>query len=644
MNDSNAKFAESLKHLNRRLGARSQKERKEFSPYLFIRIFISCVICICVRALSVSAPVSVILLLCAGILSGYNIIIDGVDNVMQERYFDRTSIMTLIFIVSFCIGFGYEGAWLMILVQVGGLLNSYVTDQTKNQVINMTNLDFETATVLESDGTAAEKFLNEVHAGDEIIVRTGEYFPLDCMVATGTSEIDSSKIDGRSAGVTVSVGDTVPAGSLNLGQTLQCEVLTEKGEDTASKLLRTLSQQPEPARIPRKFERWFTPIVLAVSIAFAIMIAVTKKADAYDAIHRALVLFTLSSAFPVFSGFGNIRYAARAGALTRGVAFRSDDVLTETAACTDVVFSAEGILTTGKQKVVQVDSSKLDSQTFLKIAAHAVAFSKNPDAVSIIQAYHGPIYVEHIQDFTEIPNCGVKVLFDGVPVILGTQMLLAAAGNSVAKPEQDQEVLFLMVGHEMVGTLTLSDPIRKSSETILPLLQEQGITRETFCTAYSEATAEKIAEKSGIRTYQANCGEDARLHFVETCKGENHQPLLYFRHGKTLPKCHSSAALDAVMDSAQNIDATEWDIFLPGIHPTTLAEAFRVARSAKKLNQISAGFICVVKAILLAVAAAGLTTVWFSALLELVAVLLIKVFSTQAFFEKPFQNLRKKEH
>jgi len=631
MSDSNAKITDKLKHLNLGTG-------NGLTSVLIARVVFASAFCIYAAAVSVSKPVSIILLLCAGILAGIDLIVAGVLDILHEEYFSRNAVITLVFVISFIVGVGFEGALLMILTQIGLLLTGYVNVQVRNRVLDMTQLDFESANVVVRD-RVTEKYLDEIRPGEEISVLAGEYFPVDCIIMEGSSTVDSSHVTGRKTPQAVTVGDTVLAGSINLAQPLRCEVISDEGRSTAQNILWMLDKK-DPIEEPGSM-KLFTPILMLVSVLFAALLAVVgKDVDAYEAIRRALALFTLSSALPAFSGMRNIRFAARAGAAIRGSVFSGDSALTKAAHCRNVVFSAEGTLTAGNQKVVSIHSDRMDSQTFLKIAAHAVAYSRDPSANAIIQAYNGPIYIELVQDFVEIPNCGVKVVFDGIPVVLGTQALMAAAGNDVAMTDQDNAVLYMTIGHEMAGSIMLSDPIRKSSASILSSLHGQGIQSGAFVTSYSESMAEKIAKKSGITQYKANCGDDAKLQYVEHVQTEAQGVLLYLSDEKRHGQSHSAADLDAVVGHRPEPGDDAIDIILPGNRPALLCDAISAARTAQKLCYLSMGIVFAVKAVLIALAAFGLTTIWFSAFVELSVVLGVNVFSLQAFFEQPFQNLR----
>lgn len=628
MSGFDAKISDQLKMEKEAAGKERSKETGIWFTLIVFRLIAASIFFLIVPILKIPSPQSVVLLLCSGLIAGIDFIVDGIKRILlEEKYFNRNGTITLVFLVSFIIGTGYEGALLMILTQLGSILTDYVREKVQNQIVDLTGLQYEVARV-QTNGDITEKYLDEVKPGDTISIRAGEDVPLDCIVMEGASTIDASRITGSTRMLSVSIGDSILAGSRNVTHDLLCEV-TSEGTSTAMQILSCL-KQPQSNSESFMF-RYFTPIMMLVSFVFGIMIAIMTEVDAYEAIHRALMLFTLSTAVPAFTWIKEIRFAVRAGAATHGILFRDDDALLKTEHCSSVLFSAEGTLTAGKQKVVGIQSDRMDSQTFLKIAAHAMAYSKDASADAVIKAYGGPIHIELIQDFVEIPNCGVKVIVDGIPVILGTQALLAAVGKSLPD-DSDNSILFMLIGNQIAGTITLSDPIRKSAGSIVARFEEEGIQHTEFVISYSTGTAEKISRKSGIMDYKTNCGEDAKLNYVETFKFTSDETVMYVCDQKWHGKAHSAADLDVVIDCSPLADgADNADILLPGNRPVLICEAMRWSRKARKACNLNMGGIFAVKALLIALAALGISAIWFSVFVETAAVLLSGVFCSRAF-------------
>lgn len=614
----------------------AQEPKKKIEVKLTVTllcILFAIALCIAVPLFSVPEPISIVLFLIAGLLSGTDILLSGVYSLMHEDYFNRNSLLMVVFVVSFIVGVAYEGALLLIITQVSLLLNDYITKRNNEQVIAMTGLEFETAKVYEQD-TITEKYLDEIQPGDEIIVSAGEYVPLDCVVIDGQSTIDAKLIDGISREKEASAGTAIIAGTLNLTGDLHCEV-TSNGSTTASDILNILWKE-EPIVVP-DIVRLFQPIMMVFSVLVGLFLAMRTEVHAYEAVHRALALIALSSAVPAFIGIPDIRFAARAGAASRGVVFGSDQAFKDTAATQSVVFSAEGTLTAGKQQVIRTHSLRLDSDTMLKIAAHAMAYAHGPEAEAVLDAYDGEIQFELIDDFKEIPNCGVDVVFNGIPVTVGAQAMMSDVQGFVHENVHvDQQMLFMSIGHQYAGYLVLADPIRKSAGTLASDMASFAVENIEFVTSYSEETAKVISERSGIKKYAASCGSDARLNYVEQVRESTTGKVTYMYNEQTAAECHSDADVDvSIGGKPTDLLSGKCDVVVPGGRPLAFTSGVAAANLANKMSNFAVYFVFGTKLILIMLAALGIIPVWFAVTLECIASLFTKVFASSAFHEQP---------
>lgn len=605
-----------------------------------LRIAVGFAMCIGAPLFSVQFPYSLILMMGGGLVAGGEFLIEGLKGFLREEYFTRNSVLLLVFVVSYIIGVGYEGSLLLILTQVGIVLSDYVRTLVRNHVLSMTGLDFKTAHVYRG-GVLVDNFISEIHPGDEILVRAGEYFPVDCMVTEGHSTIRPQLLDMKKEESAANPGDTVFAGTMNLGVDLRCEVVSD-GASVAADILEVL-RRPIAVEPPR-YERIFRPLMFVFAVLIGVTVAVVADVDAYDAVHRGLAVLALSSAVPVYAGFADIRFAARAGMAARGAVFADDDVFMKLGRCDTAVLCGDGILTEGKLRVTAAYSELYDEDTFLCIAAHAMAYASDPAAEAILEVYSGDIVFERIRDFREIPNCGVMIDYEGTPVVLGTQALMASVkGLLPKKMNADRQMMFMLVGKEYAGYFVLTDPISERADTIQAKMEDIGIERTVFITSYSSETAEKIAERSGIADFACGLSCDERTQYVEQIADDTAGELAYFCVKKYADEGHSSADYDVCI-GGDTKDLLEGKAELIAIthRPEAVLEALGQVRSVVRLCNATAGAMLALKLILVMLAGAGVITVWFAASFELIASLFVKIISASAFEERTLERYYKK--
>lgn len=605
-----------------------------------LRIIVGFAMCISVPAFSVPSPYSLILMIGGGLVAGVDLLLKGINGFLHEEYFTANTVLLVIFVVSNIVGIGYEGSVLLILAQLGIVLSDHVRNLVRSHILSMTGLDFKTAHVYRG-GLLVENYLEEIHPGDEILVRAGEYFPVDCIVMEGNSTVRPQLLDMKQAEYAINIGDSVYAGTMNLGADLRCEVISD-GASTAADILEIL-RRPIHVEAPL-YERYFQPLMSVFAVLVGVMVVVLTDVDAYEAVGRALAVLTLSSAVPAYAGFADIRFAARAGAAARGAVFATDEVFMKLGQCETAVVCADGILTEGKLRVTAAYSELYDEDTFLCIAAHAMAYASDPAAEAILEAYDGDIVFERIQDFREITNCGVMISYEGTPVVLGTQALMASVkGLLPKKMNADRQMMFMLVGREYAGYFVLTDPISDTSDTILAQMQGFGVVNTEFITSYSAETADKISERSGITAYASGFACDERTQYLEQVREETSGDLAYFCNAKYADVEHSAADYDVCIGGTTKdmMEGKAEVVALTG-RRCAIFEGMQNAKSTVKLCNATAAVMFALKLFLIVLAGAGLITVWFAAAVELIGTLFVKVYSASAFEEKTLNRFIKK--
>lgn len=607
-----------------------------------LRIVVGFFLCIAVPVFSVPAPYALMMVIAGGLIAGAELLVAGISGFAHEDYFNSNTVLLLVFVISNIIGVGYEGSLLLILTQVGGLLSEYVRKVARDHVLFLTGLDFKTAHVFRGE-RLVDNLLEEVEAGDEILVRAGEYFPVDCVVIEGNSTARPQLIDSKCPEYAVNIGDSVLAGTMNIGADVRCEVISD-GSSTASDILAVLrrsEQEQQLSMIP-----YFQPVMMVVSVLVGVLLVFLTDVDAYEAVHRALAVVTLSGIVPAYAGFGDIRFAARAGAASRGAVFSSDRIFRELGSSDQAVICADGILTDGNLRVSAAFSETLDEETFLRVAAHAMANSNDPAAQAIMNAYDGDIVFEHIHDFREIPNCGVMMVYNGVPVVLGTQALMAnVKGLLPKKMNADRQMMFMLVGKQYAGYIVLTDPIADYTDRISQDMKEFGVGDLVFVTSYSDETAKKIADRSGIQIYQSGFSCDERMQYVEQLREATDGKMAYFYHEKYAAEEHSAADYDVcVAGSTADLLSGRCEVVAPTGRAAAVFEGMAAAKSAQRICEMSVYAILAVKLLLIVLAGAGLVTVWFVAAFELISTLFVKIFATSAFNESTLKRFLKQKN
>ena len=337
-----------------------------------------------------------ILYVIAYIIVGYDIVLKAVRNIFKGKVFDENFLMTVATIGAFCIGEFPEAVAVMLFYQIGELFQSYAVDRSRKSVASLMDIRPDYANVYREDEIERVD-PDEVNIGEIILVKPGEKIPLDGIVVDGESMLNTQALTGESVPRKVTVNDEVLSGCINNDGILKIKVSKEFEESTVSKILDLVenasSRKSKSENFISKFAKYYTPIVVIVSVALAVIPPlVIKEALFSDWLYRALSFLVVSCpcalviSIPLsFFGsfFGGIGAASKIGVLIKG-----SNYLEALASAEIVVCDKTGTLTEGVFKVQKIDAIGYSDDELLRYAAYAEGFSNHPISISLKQAYN----------------------------------------------------------------------------------------------------------------------------------------------------------------------------------------------------------------------------------------------------------------
>ena len=337
-----------------------------------------------------------LILIPAYLLSGWNVLITAGKNILKGKIFDENFLMTIATLGAIAIHQLPEAVGVMLFFKVGELFQDYAVGNSRRSIKAVLEVRPDYAN-LKINGVITKTSPNKVKIGDIITVTAGEKIPLDGIVIVGTSQIDTSALTGESVPRSVKVGDVALAGTINKTGILDIQVTKLFGESSIAKILDLVenasSKKAETEKLITKFAKIYTPIVVFVSLAIAIIPPlIIPNATSAEWVYRALVILVISCPCGLVISiplgyFGGIGGAAKRGILIKGSTFL--DVLNDVKT---VVSDKTGTLTKGTFQVTQiVPQSEFTQDELLSIAGHIEAQSTHPIAQSIKEAYKGEL-------------------------------------------------------------------------------------------------------------------------------------------------------------------------------------------------------------------------------------------------------------
>ena len=547
---------------------------------------------------------------------GGDIVFKALRNISHGRVFDENFLMSIATIGAFIIGEYPEGVAVMLFYQVGELFQSYAVDKSRKFIAELMDICPDYANVKINE-EIIRKSPEEVQIGDIIVIKAGEKVPLDGTVIDGNSMIDTSALTGESVPREAKPGDDILSGCINVNGVLTARVTKEFGESTVSKILDLVenasSKKSNSERFITKFARYYTPVVVIVAVLMAVIPPMLLEGASYqDWIYRALSFLVVSCPCALVVSIPLSFFGGLGGASRKGVLIKGSNYLEAMAQAGIVVFDKTGTLTKGVFKVQNVTSKIMPSEELLMLTAFAENYSNHPISVSLRQAYGKEIDNSAISSVEEVSGHGVIAQVMGRTVAAGNGKLMASLNVPYDFQEEFGTVVHVAVDGNYAGYIVITDEVKEDAAKAINDLKRTGI-QTVMLTGDNRVVAEKIAEELGLdKVYSellpgdkvekleelfAQKTEKGKIAFVGD--GINDAPVLARADiGVAMGGLGSDAAIEAA------------DIVIMTDEPSRLLTAIKISKKTIRIAHQNIVFAIGIKALVLLLSAAGITTMW----------------------------------
>jgi len=463
-------------------------------------------------------------------VSGYEIIKKGVMGLLKGN-FNMNLLMTIAVLGSFAIGSGAEGAVVIFLFYLAEFLEDYAGNRARKSIETLLKLAPETATIKRNNKNV-KLHVNDVKVDDILVIKPGDKIALDGIVINGVSTVNQAAITGESLPVSKTEGDSVFAATINEEGYLEVKVTKKSDETVLSKIIELVKESQKrksnTETFIEKFAKYYTPAVVLVAAAVAVVPPLVFGQSLDTWIYRALVLliiscpcaFLLSTPVSMVSG---ITSGTRNGVLIKGSKY-----VEEMQHINTMVFDKTGTLTEGKLEVTDVLTlNGYSEKEILQIAGSLESKSKHPLAEAVIQ------YVEEsnmdfkdVKAFESITGKGVKGQINGEMFYIGKKSLFRGSPEfpeeEINKLQNEGKTAILLGNDEHIfGLIGLMDKIRPLSRSTIQGLKERNI-KTVMLTGDNEGVAKAVSSKIGIDKYYASLLPEDKVKIIDELldKGE----------------------------------------------------------------------------------------------------------------------------
>ena len=537
-----------------------------------------------------------ILFFLAYIIAGWDVIFKAAKNITKGHVFDENFLMSAATIGALCIKEYPEAVMVMILYQIGEYFQHKAVEKSRHSISELMDIRPDYANL------CGEKVSpQEVKVGDIITVNTGEKIPLDGIVTEGHASLDTSALTGESVPRTVSTGDSVISGCINLNGVLKIKVTKEFGESTVTKILELVehasSKKARTEKFITKFAAYYTPavVILALMIAFIPPLFITG-----NWIERALTFLVISCPCALVISIPLSFFAGIGSASKNGILIKGSNYLELLAKPDTVVFDKTGTLTKGVFKVREVHSDEPD---FLKYAAYAESASSHPIAAAIREAYGQEIPEQN--NIEEIAGLGIKAIIDGKEILAGSAKLVKTEPINT-----DGSVVYVSINGNYCGYIVIADEVKDDSKETIEKLKTLGI-KTVMLTGDSKNTADKVQKKLGVDNAFAELLPEDKVNKLEKIIKTAGGSVIFVGDGINDAPVLTRADVGIAMGGLGSDAAIEAaDAVIMDDSPSKLITSIKIARKTMRIVKQNIVFALGVKALFLILGGIGIMTMW----------------------------------
>ena len=595
-----------------------------------------------------------ILSLAAMLAAGIPVARSAWNNLRINRAIDINFLMTIAAIGAVVIGAYVEAGMVIVLFALGEALEGYTAEKARSSIRSLLEVVPPIATRLSSqqgEPREEEVLVESLQVGDHLLVRPGERIPMDGVVLEGTSAVNQASITGESALVDKQAGDEVFASTINGSSALVIQVTHLSEDNTISRVIK-LVQEAQIKRAPSQrfidqFARWYTPAVVVLATLVAVIPPLffgqpffNPSNGSFGWLYRGLTLLVISCPCALVISTPVSIISAISNAARQGVLFKGGLFIEKLSHIKVIAFDKTGTLTEGRPVIVGSRSNS--HQDFKAIAAdcddctesialaHAVERrSQHPLAQAIAQKAEELGVAERYpaaSQVTVMPGLGVSGEVDGRQVHIGSHRML---DSGIKHSEEDCDQLkeaektgntqiHVAVDGDLVGSLLAVDAARAGSRDALSELKALGIQALVMLTGDQPVVAQHIAEQVGVTDFKAGLLPEDKVRAVEDLRKEWGEIAMVgdgINDAPALALADLGIAIGGVNSSAQAMETADVTLMQPDLRQ--LPFALRLSRRMMNTIRFNIAFAIGVKVVFMALAAAGLSTMWMAVVADM---------------------------
>lgn len=570
-----------------------------------------------------------ILIIVSYVILLYRTLKIAVKMLIKSHTINENALITISAIGAYFVDKQMEGLMVITLYEIGKILEEKAVNNSRNSIKDLMNIKQDFANKVVGDKT---KVINveDVKINDMLIIKKGEKIPVDGIIIEGETKLNLFSLTGESDLVNKKENDEVLSGSINEGKVIKIKATKLFNDSTVSKILSLIEdatdKKSKTETFVAKMAKYYTPIVLMISLITFICFILFTDLTTYESIYRALVFLVISCPCAIaisvpLSYFTGIGVSSKNGILVKGSNYL--DLLSRV---NKIVFDKTGTLTSGTFKVTSFNllDSSYSEDYILKLYALGENLSNHPIAKSIMNYVNIDVN-EKVKNHKEIEGLGVSYTYDDKKIKIGNNKMFDLKDDGSLN-------IYLSIDDKIVSSLTINDGIKEGVENTLSELSKKGIETYMF-TGDSKENALSISEKLNI--------DKVYYELLPTEKYEKLEELLndkdvvaFIGDGINDAPSLKRADIGISMGSIGSSSAIEAsDIVIMDDDISKINKAISISNKVKRIIKENLVFSIGVKILILVLSAIGIANMWQAVFAD-VGVTIISILNTLRIMKK----------
>jgi len=541
-------------------------------------------------------------------------------NILKGQVFDENFLMSIATLGAIAIDALPEAVGVILFYRIGEFFEEKATDRSRTEIMNAVDMRPQEVRVVDTccGGEIVVMAPEKVEVGSTIEVRPGDLIPLDGTVLEGETRVNTAPVTGEPVPVRAVPGTQLMSGCINESGRITMRVDKVLEESMVTKILDAVenaaSSKPKIDRFITRFARVYTPIVVFLALAVAIIPSlITGEWNKW--IYTALTFLViscpcalvLSVPLAFFSGIGN--------ASKHGILLKGGRVIEALANVKAVALDKTGTITSGEFKVQNVETvgSHVSNTQLLSMAAAIEAVSTHPIATSIVsEAKEQGITVEASDFVQELAGEGMVGMTDGQQVLVGNRRLMErynVQGYPTEPAEYGTEVL-VAEGNVYLGRIIIADEARPDSAEAIADLNSQDI-KTVMLTGDAEASANYIAKETGVSAVRAQLLPQDKLSVVQDIRSE-YGPTMFVGDGINDAPVLAGADVGGAMGSGADAAIEAADVVFMRPSLTAIAHILDLSKATLRVAWQNVVFAIAVKILIMALGLMGYASMWWA--------------------------------